>query len=154
LNKRAWVIDANIKLTASEDIEIKKAKHSFFAIRAASDISPAYGGVLTNSEGGVGAEETLGQEAKWCGYHGERDGRSDVVEGITVMTHPENPWRPTWLTRDYGHLSPSPFYFQNEPWRLSKGKSIDLKYRVALHVGTPKEADMDGIYEQWLESTV
>jgi len=154
LNKRAWVIDANIKLTASEDIEIKKAKHSFFAIRAASDISPAYGGILTNSEGGIGAEETLGQEAKWCGYHGERDGRSDVVEGITVMTHPENPWRPTWLTRDYGHLSPSPFYFQNEPWRLSKGKSIDLKYRVALHVGTPKEADMDGIYEQWLESTV
>jgi hypothetical protein len=70
------------------------------------------------------------------------------------MTHPENQWRPTWLTRDYGHLSPSPFYFQNEPWRLSKGNSIDLKYRVALHVGTPKEADMDGIYEQWLESTV
>ena len=71
---------------------------------------------------GEGLQETLGQEAKWCGYH--------------------------------GHLSPSPFYFQNEPWRLSKGKSIDLKYRVALHVGTPKEADMDGIYEQWLEYTV
>ena len=154
LNERVWVIDTKIKLTANEDIEIEKAKHSFFAIRAASDISPAYGGVLTNSEGGTGAEETLGREAKWCGYHGERDGRPDFVEGITVMTHPENPWKSTWLTRDYGHLSPSPFYFLHEPWRLNKGNSIDLRYRVAMHVGTPKEADIDGIYEQWLECTV
>lgn len=154
LNDRVWVIDTEIKLTAREDIEIKKAKHSFFAIRAASDISPAYGGVLTNSEGGIGAEETLGKEAKWCGYHGYREGRPDVVEGIAVMTHPDNPWKSTWLTRDYGHLSPSPFYFLDEPWRLSNGKSIDLKYRVAIHVGTPKEADIHGIYEQWLASTV
>jgi hypothetical protein len=154
LNEGVWVIDAKIKLTAINDIEIKKAKHSFFAIRAASDISPAYGGVLTNSEGGIGAEETLGMEAKWCGYHGKRAGRPDIVEGITIMTHPDNPWKSTWLTRDYGHLSPSPFYFLDEPWRISKGKSIDLKYRVALHVGTPKEADIDGVYDQWLESTV
>lgn len=150
LNEGVWVLDTEIKLTASEDIEIKKAKHSFFAIRAASDISPAYGGVLMNSEGGVGAEETLGQEARWCGYHGNRAGRSDVVEGIVVMTHPDNPWKSTWLTRDYGHLSPSPFYFLDEPWKLAKGKSIDLKYRVALHVGTPDEADIEGVYKQWL----
>lgn len=152
LDKRVWVIDAEIKLTATEDIEIKKAKHSFFALRAAADISPAYGGVLMNSEGGVGAEETLGKEAKWCGYHGKRTGRN-VVEGIAIMTHPDNPWKSTWLTRDYGHLSPSPFYFLDEPWRLSKGKSINVKYRVALHIGSPKKADLDGVYEQWIEST-
>ncbi len=150
LNEKVWVLDADIKITASEDVEIKKAKHSFFAIRAASDISPAYGGVLMNSEGGVGAEETLGKEAGWCGYHGKRAGNPDIVEGITVMTHPDNPWKSTWLTRDYGHLSPSPFYFLDKPWQLKKGNSIDLKYRVAVHVGTPEEADMDGIYKQWI----
>jgi len=153
INDNVWVIDAEIKLTASEDIKIDSAKHSFFAIRAASDISPNYGGVLMNSEGGIGAEETLGKEAKWCGYHGQRAGNPDVVEGIVVMTHPDNPWKSTWLTRDYGHLSPSPFYFLDEPWTLSKGKLIKLKYRVAIHVGTPKEADIDGIYDQWLEAT-
>ncbi|MDX1283776.1 MAG: DUF6807 family protein, partial [Draconibacterium sp.] len=52
LNDKLWVIDAEIKITAKNDVEIKKAKHSFFAMRAASDISPAYGGVLMNSEGG------------------------------------------------------------------------------------------------------
>ncbi len=153
LNDRVWVIDAEMKLTANDDIEIKGAKHSFFAIRAASDISPAYGGVLENSEGGIGAEGTYGKEAKWCGYHGKRAARPDIVEGISVMTHPDNPWKPIWFTRDYGHLSPSPFNFLDEPWRLAKGKSINLKYRVALHVGTPKEADLDGVYRQWIEST-
>ena len=152
LDERVWVLDAEIKLTANEDIEIKKAKHSFFAIRAASDISCTYGGILTNSEGGVGAKGTYGKEAKWCGYHGKRAGRPDVVEGIAVMTHPNNPWKPIWFTRDYGHLSPSPFSFLDEQWQLSKGKSIVLKYRVALHVGTPKEADIEGVYRQWIES--
>lgn len=152
LNERVWTIDAEIKLTASEDIEIKKAKHSFFALRAAADISPAYGGVLMNSEGGIGAEETLGKEASWCGYHGKRAVGRKVVEGIAIMTHPDNPWKSTWLTRDYGHLSPSPFYFQDKPWKLSKGESIELKYRVAVHVGTPKKADINGVYKQWIES--
>jgi hypothetical protein len=154
LNERVWVVDAKMTLTATEDIEIKKAKHAFFAIRAASDISCPYGGVLANSEGGKGAEGTYGKEARWCGYHGKRAGRPGVVEGIAVMTHPENPWRPIWFTRDYGHLSPSPFNFLDEPWQLGRGKSIELKYRVALHVGSPKEADLDGVYRHWLESTV
>ena len=152
LNDKVWAIDAEIKITASENIEIKKAKHSFFAMRAASDISPAYGGILMNSNGEVGAEETLGKEADWCGYHGKRAARPEVVEGIVIMNHPDNPWKSTWLTRDYGHLSPSPFYFLDEPWTLEKGKSIDLKYYVALHVGTPKEADISGIYKKWIKS--
>jgi len=104
LNDRVWVVDAEIKLTANEDVEIKKAKHSFFAIRAASDISCTYGGVLANSEGGEGAEGTYGKEARWCGYHGKRAGRPDVVEGIAVMTHPDNPWKPTLV---YARVRPS-----------------------------------------------
>ncbi len=64
----------------------------------------------------------------------------------------DNPWKPIWFTREYGHLSPSPFYFLDEPWRLAKGKSIELRYRIALHVGTPKDADLDGVYRQWIES--
>jgi hypothetical protein len=68
------------------------------------------------------------------------------------MNHPDNPWKSTWLTRDYGHLSPSPFYYLDEPWKLGKGKSIDLKYRVALHVGTPEEANVEGIYKNWINS--
>lgn len=150
-SERLWCIDCDFKLTAVEDVEVKKAKHSFFAIRAASDISPSYGGVLMNSEGGVGADGTYGKQAKWCGYHGKRRNHGDLVEGIAVMTHPDNPWPPIWFTREYGHLSPSPLNFQKQPWRLEKGQTLRLRYRVALHAGDPQEAALDRVYEQWLD---
>ncbi len=152
LGEHAWVIDADITLFAQEDISIKRAKHSLFAIRAASDISPSYGGVLMNSNGGVGAEGTYGKPAHWCGYHGKRASRPEVVEGIAVMDHPENPWGPCpWFTREYGHLSPSPFNFLDKPWQFEKGNSLRLRYRVVVHSGTPAEAGLDKIYQQWID---
>jgi len=151
LGERIWAIDVDLKITALEDVSIRKAKHSLFAIRAASDISPPYGGILANSEGGVGAEGTYGKEAKWCGYHGKRAGRPDIVEGIAVMTHPANPFRPIWFTREYGHLSPSPFNFLDKPWTIEKGRSIRLRYRVALHAGTPSRVGLDRVYQQWVK---
>ncbi|MCD6395753.1 MAG: PmoA family protein [Planctomycetes bacterium] len=81
MSNRLWCIDCDFKLTATEDVEVKKAKHSFFAIRAASDISPPYGGVLANSASGVGAKGTYGKEARWCSYHGKRRGRGDWRRG-------------------------------------------------------------------------
>ncbi len=150
---KRWLIDVRIKLTAREKIVIKDAKHSLFAIRAAADISPAYGGTLYNSEGGRGAEGTYGQEARWCGYYGSRRHHLDIVEGIAVMTHPNNPWRPVWFTRNYGHLSPSPFNFREEPWKLPADESITLRYRVVLHAGTPEEADLDELYRQWIQDS-
>ncbi len=122
-------------------------------MRAASDISPAYGGVLMNSEGGVGAEGTYGKEARWCGYHGKRQGRKDLVEGIAILTHPTNPFRPIWFTREYGHLSPSPFNFLGgKPWRLERGSALRFRYRVVLHAGDPKEAGLDSLYEDWIRA--
>jgi hypothetical protein len=110
-----------------------------------------YGGVLMNSEGGVGAAGTYGKTARWCGYHGKRAVRPEVIEGIAILDHPENPWAPCpWFTRDYGHLSPSPFNFLKKPWKLAAGKSIQLKYRVVLHAGTPAEAGLDDLYRQWI----
>lgn len=154
VSDRLWLIDAEFTLTARENVAIKKAKHSFFALRTVPDISPSYGGVLVNSEGGTGAKGTYGKEARWCGYWGKRALRPDVVEGIAVMNHPANfGGRCPWFTREYGHLSPSPFNFLDKPWTLAKGKSIQLKYRVVLHAGDPKEAGLDEVYQQWIRAT-
>jgi len=149
-DRKLWVLDMKLHIEALETIEIEKAKHSLLAIRAASDISCPEGGILMNSEGGTGAEGTYGKEARWCGYHGKRKMNPSVVEGIAMMTHPENPWRPVWFTREYGHLSPSPFNFLDEKWILEKGETINLRYRFALHGGTPQEAGLDEIYEEWI----
>ncbi len=148
---RIRLIDVELQLKANEDITIKGAKHSFFALRCAPDISPMYGGVLMNSKGGTGAKGTYGKPASWCGFHGKRAFRPEVVEGIAIMDHPENPWAPCpWFTREYGHLSPSPFNFLKTPWKLPKGESIRLKYRVVLHSGDPKEAGLDKLFEEWI----
>jgi hypothetical protein len=150
-DERTRLLDVDLTLSALEPVSIFKAKHSFFALRCAPDLAPMYGGTLMNSEGGVGAEATYGKPAAWCGYHGRRAGRPDVVEGIAILDHPENPWSPCpWLTRDYGHLSPSPFNFIKQPWTLPAGASVRLRYRVVLHAGDPKEAGLDAIYKQWV----
>lgn len=146
-----WFIDCEFRLTAGEDVSIKGAKHSFFAMRAASDISPSYGGVMVNSHGGINAEGTYGKPAAWCGYYGKRRLRPDVVEGIVIMDHPKNfGGNCPWFTRDYGHLSPSPFNFLDQPWTMSQGETLALKYRTVLFAGTPQEAGLDQIYKDWL----
>lgn len=148
-SNKLWWLDADIVLSAREDFTIKSAKHSFFALRVIPELAPLFGGSLLNSEGGAGAAETYGKPARWCGYYGKTT--RDIVEGLVVMEHPENPWAPCpWFTRDYGHLSPSPFAFLKEPWTLAKGKSIRMRYRVAMHTGTPREAGIDDLYRAWI----
>jgi hypothetical protein len=149
VDERLWWLDADLTVTAREDVTIKQAKHSFFALRVIPELSPLYGGVLMNSNGGTGAEGTYGKPAHWCGYHGKT--YRDVVEGLVVMDHPENPWAPCpWFTRDYGHFSPSPFAFLKQPWTLPKGKSIRMRYRIVLHAGTPQQAGLDALYRKWI----
>lgn len=150
-DKQHVFIDCRFMLTADETVSIKSAKHSFFALRAAADISPSYGGTLMNSAGGTGAEGTYGKAAGWCGYFGKRRLRPDIVEGIAIMNHPKNfGGNCPWFTRDYGHLSPSPFAFLDKPWTLTKGDSLELNYRVVLFSGTPQQAELDSIYQRWV----
>ena len=149
VDQRLWYLDTDITVTARQDVTIRSAKHSFFALRVIPELSTLYGGTLMNSEGGTGAEGTYGKPARWCGYHGRT--YKDVVEGLAVMDHPENPWAPCpWFTRDYGHFSPSPFAFIKQPWTLPKGKSIRMRYRVVLHAGTPRQAGLDELYKKWI----
>ena len=151
LNSRVHLIDFDINLTALQNIRISKAKHSFFAIRVSPDLAPIGGGTLMNSAQGIAEAGTFGQPASWCGFYGRRALRPDVVEGVAVMDHPDNPWTPCpWFTRDYGHLSPSPFNFLETPWEIAESKSIRLRYRVVLHAGDPQEAELDRIYKEWV----
>lgn len=146
------LIDFDIKMTALEPISITKAKHSFFAIRVAPDLSPLGGGNLMNSAGDIGEAGTFGRPANWCSYYGKRRGLDgSIVEGIAVMDHPKNPWHPCpWFTRDYGHLSPSPFNYLDRPWQMRESESIRLRYRVVLHAGNPNEAGLDRLHADWI----
>jgi len=105
-------------------------------------------GTLMNSEGGIGAWGTYGKTANWCGYFGKRRFCPDITEGIVIMNHPDNfGGNCPWLTRDYGHLSPSPFNFREKPTTYAKGESFKLSYRVVLFAGTPQEVHLDAVFK-------
>jgi len=142
-------IDAEIKWTAVQDVTIEKTNHALFSVRAAQDIIPWNGGTLINSNGQKSEKETFGQKASWACFYGKREG-TEVVEGISLLDHPKNPWAPTpWFMRDYGFMSPMPFNFIDKPWQLPAGQSVDLRFRVVLHEGSPQEAGIEDIYAKW-----
>jgi hypothetical protein len=144
---RLWTLDAEIVLRAREDLVVKSAKHSLFALRAAPDLAPIYGGSMFNAEGGRNAGGVHGKASAWAGYCAVRNG---VTEGIAIFDHPSNPWSPCpWMARDYGHLSPSPLGFLDKPWRLARGASLRLRYRVVAFAGTPAEAGLAKLYSTW-----
>lgn len=152
---RLRFIDFDITWTAVEDIAIKKTNHSLFSLRAAVDIVPKSGGTLINALGDRDEKGTYGKKAAWCAFYGKRAGAGmsvseQPVEGIAILDHPKNPWSPcAWFTRDYGFMSPTPFQFIEEPWKLKSGDSVRLRYRVVLFAGDTREANLDGIYKDW-----
>ncbi len=135
-------------------MQVTKTNHSLFAVRAAGDITPAGGGTLVDSEGRTGEADTFGRPAAWCSFFGRRRGAvGGPVEGITLLTHPTNPWSPCpWFTRNYGFMSPSPFnWLGTGGWRLPAGQAITLRYRVVLHGGDPGAAGIAAMYRTWTQ---
>jgi len=144
-----WLItiEASILLIARRRVAIEKTNHSLFALRAAPDLCPKWGGNLVDSEGRTSEAGTFGQPSNWCAYYATR---GDVVEGVALMDHPGNPWSPcTWFTRDYGFISPTPMNWLEAPLEFAEGSETRLRYLIAAFVGTPAEADLDGLFAGW-----
>ncbi len=149
---RQWTIDVDIQWKAVVDVQITKTNHGLFAIRCATDLSPWGGGTLLSSEGAIGEKDTLGKPARWCAFFGKRR-QTGPVEGIALFEHPSNPWNPCpWFTRDYGFISPMPFMWITEPWRLSAGSVANLKYKIVAFAGNPQQAALDKQHEQWVNA--
>lgn len=144
-----YMVDASVTLKALVDVTIQKTNHSLFAIRAAGDLTPDGGGVLENSEGVKGSDAIFGKPAKWCTFYGKRTDPAgkEITEGIALMALDEPFKNCPWFTRDYGFMSPTPFNFLTEPWKLPQGESITMHYRVVAYTGMPRDA---GLKEIWL----
>lgn len=110
-------------------------------------------GHLLNSEGVEGAE-TWGKRGLWVDAYGELEGKP---VGIALFDHPSNPRHPTyWHSRDYGLVAANPFgkhHFENLEDKnagqmvIPDGETITFRWRVAFHQGSPKDADVDGLYK-------
>jgi hypothetical protein len=145
------IIDFKIAMTPLVDVEILKTNHSLFSARVVPELSVKSGGTLINAEGKTSEKGTFGFASPWCDYSGARDG---VTEGIAILQHPNNRWFPSkWFTRDYGFFSPTPMYWlEGDKLTLAKGEQLSLEYRVVVHAGDAKTADIAKIFERYEKS--
>ncbi len=141
-------IDFEITLRALVDIHVVKTNHSLFSVRVMPHLSPQQGGVLADAMGRHGEKATFGRKAPWCGFVGDNGGHR---EGIAILDHPENAWFPSpWFTRDYGFASPTPMFWLGEDgWRLPKGRTLSLKYRVYVFAGEAACGEVDRVWRPW-----
>ena len=148
-SKNLYQIDFDVTMEALMDVTILRTNHSLFSIRIDPDLSAREGGVMINAEGARGEKETFGKKSPWMDCYAERKGGT---EGIALMQHPSNPWFPApWFTREYGFVSPTPMYWpaDGKSTRFQKGEKIQLRYRVLIHAGDEKEANIAAAFEQY-----
>jgi hypothetical protein len=154
VNPRLRILDADIEWKAVVDVSIQKTNHALFSVRVANDLSPWGGGKLVSSEGADGETATFGKPARWMAFYGKRvNAKNEPVEGLALMDHPKNPWNPCpWFTRDYGMMSPMPFNWSTQPWKLPAGESVRLRHRIAIFAGEPGEAGLDRLFQEWSQA--
>ncbi len=148
---RLRYIDFTVTLTAQSDVHIAKSNHALFSARMAPHMSVKSGGRLVNAEGHRSQKGTLGKKSVWCDYSNKHHGH---VEGLAILDWPENRWTPcTWLTRDYGFFSPTPMnWLGPEGIDFKRGEMLTLRYRVVVHAGNEKEADIARLYDVWTKA--
>jgi len=148
------VIDVEITMMTLMDVRIRKTNHSLFSARLAADISVTNGGTMINAEGASSEKDTFGKRSPWIDFSGSR---GNTIEGLAIMQHPSNPWYPApWFTRDYGFLSPTPRYWpeNGEETFIKDGTRLVLKYRVIVHSGDHKQADIAGEFKKYISGTL
>jgi len=148
-SKELRQIDFDITIETLTDVVILKNNHSLFSGRVAADISVTNGGVMINAEGAKSESETFGKPSAWIDYYGKR---GNTIEGIAILQHPSNIGFPfPWFTRDYGFFSPTPFYWPENGanFNFRKGEKTTLRYRVLIHTGDHKAADIAGQFEKY-----
>lgn len=134
-------------------------KEGTFAIRVPESMradKPGQG-TLVNAEGLSGAA-LWGKKSPWNDYFGPVGGE---VLGMAIFDHPENLRYPTtWHSRTYGLFAANPFGLHDfdstkkTPKSAGdlvtpEGQSVTFRYRLVLHRGDTRAADISGQFAAW-----
>jgi len=154
LGASRW-IDFDITLIASNGpVVFGDTKEGSFGIRVAETmkVDAKLGGRIINSNG-LEDKDAWGKSASWVDYQGPVEGET---LGIAIFNHPSSFRYPThWHVRTYGLYAVNPFGTgdfkrtgKNDPndqsgrYEMPAGQSINLRYRVLLHKGDEKQAQV------------
>jgi len=158
------IVDCEIMLTAASQVKFGDTKEGTFAIRLAAGLeepypkapaSPPRTGKMVTAEGRETEKNVWGTRSKWVDYFGEIGGEK---LGVAILDHPSNPRHPTyWHSRSYGLFAANIFGLhdflrdnsQDGSLTLEQGKSLRLLYRVIIHPGDHKTADVESLYRKF-----
>lgn len=161
------ILDFDITLKAVEKVTFGDAKDGAFGIRIApvlqetsagarsGDTMPQHTGTITNAEGLQHEKEVWGKPSDWADYSGEIDGEK---VGIAILDHPSNTRRARWHVRGYGLFAANPFGLQvftkdksqDGSMTLDAGQTARFRYRVIIHPGDAKSADIAKLWTDYL----
>ena len=154
-DEHARIIDCEFTIYASHGtVKIGDTKEGTFAIRLVKDLAPPTG-QMVNSAGETGEKGIWGKRADWVNYDGNVAGEN---VGLAVFDHPKNLRHPTcWHARRYGLLAANPFGLkeflhdshQDGSYMIPNGGSLTLRYRVFIHLGDFRQAQVAETYSQY-----
>lgn len=163
--ERRW-IDFDITLTNDNEEEksivFGDTKEGSFGVRVAGSMKvearkendEKRGGTIINSLGDKNGD-AWGKKSSWVDYHGPVD---NEVLGIAILNHPSSFRFPTyWHVRTYGLFAANVFgihNFENSNEKdgshtLDPGKEITFRYRVLLHKGDEKQAEIADAFVEY-----
>ncbi len=156
-DEQRW-IDYQIEIKATDGpVVFGDTKEGSFGVRVASSmrVDTKQGGRIVNSEGQQD-RAAWGKPAAWVDYHGPLDGEQ---VGIAILNHPTSFGFPTyWHVRTYGLFAANPFGLSDftagakkGEYTLPAGETLSLGYRVLLHKGDEKAADVAGAFSKYAE---
>lgn len=151
------VIDCQFVVHASHGpVVFGDTKEGTFGIRLGPELNspPAR---MIDSNGAEGEKGIWGTRANWVNYDGTVHGEN---LGIAVFDSPRSFRHPTyWHARGYGLFAANPFgisYFTDDPLQdgaatIQDGKSLLFRYRVLIHHGDYRQADVAGAWQKYAE---
>ncbi|MBI5693098.1 MAG: PmoA family protein [Verrucomicrobia bacterium] len=103
--------------------------------------------------GGAEGESVRGTErltpAAWCAYTATLRGQPVTV---AVFSHPENlrpPPRMFTMCTPFSYLGAT-LNLWKEPYRLEPGRTLDLRYGVAVWDAVPDSATVEALFQRWV----
>jgi hypothetical protein len=148
--------DLDITLTAVKEVTFGDEKDGVLGIRLRPTLQEQGGsGVITNADGLSTEKQLWGKPSNWCDYSGDLNGEK---VGIAILDHPANPHHPVrWHARAYGLFAANPFGLatftndksQNGAVTLQPGQSLRYRYRIVIHSGDVKSADIAGLWTKY-----
>jgi hypothetical protein len=149
-------IDFDITLTAIQKLTFGDSKDGTFGIRIRPVLQEDKGtGHILNADGLAAEKEAWGKPSNWCDYSGDVHGEK---LGIAVFDNPANPRHPVrWHVRSYGLFAANEFGLsvftndksQNGSVTVAPGQSLRYRYRIIVHPGDAKSADIAALWTKY-----